>query len=77
MQMQRMRKDELQSCFPEFRPLLGRCRFDDCAHLREPGCAVLEALENGQIAPSRHESYRKLYELLASQQEWAVKDTQT
>ncbi len=76
MQMQRLRKDELQFCFPEFRPLIGRCRFDDCAHLREPGCAVLAALHSGEIAPSRHASYRKLYELLASQQDWEQKDTQ-
>ena len=77
MQMQRMRREDLQHCFPEFRNLLGRCRFDDCAHLREPGCAVLEALGRGEIAPSRHESYRKLYELLASRQDWEWKDTQT
>ena len=75
MQMQRMRKEELQRCFPEFKPFLGRCRFDDCAHLREPGCAVLDALHNGQIAPSRHESYRKLYEILSTQQEWEMKDS--
>ena len=77
LQMQRLRKDELQYCFPEFRPLIGRCRFDDCAHLREPGCAVLEALHEGRIALSRHESYQKLYELLASQQDWELKDTLT
>ena len=73
-QMQRIRKEELQDCFPEFRPYIGKCRFDDCAHLREPGCAVLEALRDGQIAPSRHESYRRLYELAASVQDWEHKD---
>lgn len=77
MQMQRMRKEDLQHCFPEFRPYIGRCRFDDCAHIREPGCAVLEALREGNVAPSRHESYRKLYEMLASQPSWELKDTQT
>ena len=77
MQMQRMRKEDLQHCFPEFRPYIGRCRFDDCAHVREPGCAVLQALQEGAIAPTRHESYRKLYELLASQQTWELKNTQT
>ncbi len=76
-QMQRIRKEELQMCFPEFRPMIGKCRFDDCAHLKEPGCAVLEALHHGSIAASRHESYRKLYELLANQQDWELKDTQT
>ena len=75
-QMQRMKKEELQHCFPEFRPLIGSCRFDDCAHLKEPGCAVLEALQRGEIAPSRHESYRRLYDLLSTQQDWEIKDTQ-
>ena len=73
-QMQRIRKEELQDCFPEFRPYIGRCRFDDCAHLREPGCAVLAALDAGDIAPTRHESYRRLYELASEFQEWEHKD---
>ena len=73
-QMQRIRKEELQNCFPEFRPYIGACRFDDCAHLREPGCAVLQALAAGDIAPSRHESYRRLYELASTQQDWEFKD---
>lgn len=50
-------KEELQYCFPEFRPYIGQCRFDDCAHLKEPGCAVREAIEAGKIHVSRHESY--------------------
>ena len=75
-QMQRMRKEELQYAFPEFRPLIGLCRFDDCAHLHEPGCAVLEALRQGEIAPSRHESYMRLYEILASRQDWEMKAPQ-
>lgn len=73
-QMQHIPKEELQHCFPEFRPHIGRCRFDDCAHLREPGCAVLEALDHGEIARTRHESYRRLYELAASYQDWEHKD---
>ncbi|MBR1660426.1 MAG: ribosome small subunit-dependent GTPase A, partial [Oscillospiraceae bacterium] len=66
-------KEELQSCFPEFRPYVGCCRFDDCAHLREPGCAVLEALREGNIAPSRHESYEKLYAISAGYKDWENK----
>ena len=38
-------KEELQHCFPEFEPYIGRCRFDDCAHLKEPSCAVRAAVE--------------------------------
>ena len=63
-------KEELQYCFPEFRPYIGRCRFDDCAHLKEPGCAVREAMEQGRIHKSRHESYERLYEVSAKYREW-------
>ena len=52
--------EELPYCFPEFQPYLGECRFNDCAHLTEPGCAILEALNQGKIDLSRHESYTKL-----------------
>ena len=52
--------EELPYCFPEFEPYLGKCRFSDCAHLSEPGCAVSAALEEGKIDPSRYESYVKL-----------------
>lgn len=73
-QMRPIPKEALQNCFPEFRPHLGRCRFDDCTHRKEPGCAVLEALERGEIAPSRHESYQKLYEISASFKAWENKE---
>lgn len=63
-------KEELQHCFPEFEPYIGRCRFDDCAHLKEPGCAVREAMEAGKIHPSRHASYERLYEVAAKYREW-------
>ena len=72
-QMQPIRKDELQRCFPEFRPYLGKCRFDDCMHLREPGCAVRAALAAGEIAPSRCESYEKLFEISAQYKDWEQK----
>ena len=63
-------KEELQHCFPEFEPYIGHCRFDDCAHLKEPGCAVREAMAEGKINPSRHESYARLYEVSAKYREW-------
>ncbi|MDR2295757.1 MAG: ribosome small subunit-dependent GTPase A [Clostridiales Family XIII bacterium] len=47
----------LASCFPEMRARLGDCRFDDCRHLKEPGCAVLAARAEGRIAASRYASY--------------------
>lgn len=51
---------ELDRCFPEFRPYLPECRFADCAHAREPGCAVRAAVEAGGVSAARYESYRKL-----------------
>jgi ribosome biogenesis GTPase len=60
----------LDSCFPEMRPYLERCRFPDCRHYREPGCAVREALSSGMIAAQRYESYRRmLEEVLQAQRE--------
>ena len=50
----------LERAFREFRPYLGKCRFYNCHHLTEPGCAVLEAVEKGQIARMRHDLYRQL-----------------
>ena len=52
--------EELDVCFPEMRALLGSCRFRGCAHLREPDCAVREAVEAGAIPRSRWESYATL-----------------
>ena len=69
-QMRPIPKEELQNCFPEFRPWLGRCRFDDCSHRTEPGCAVLTALDRGEIAPSRHDSYCRLYDISAQYKAW-------
>lgn len=63
-------KEELQFCFPEFGPYIGKCRFDDCAHLKEPDCAVREAMDEGKINASRHLSYARLYEISAKYKEW-------
>ncbi|WP_043530176.1 small ribosomal subunit biogenesis GTPase RsgA [Litchfieldella xinjiangensis] len=56
--------DEVTDGFVEFRPLLGRCRFRDCRHEAEPGCALREAVANGDIHPQRFESYRRILESL-------------
>ncbi|KWZ42414.1 GTPase RsgA [Burkholderia savannae] len=50
----------LERAFPEFRPLLPHCRFYNCHHLHEPGCAILEAVAGGRIAASRHALYAQL-----------------
>lgn len=71
--MQTISKEELQYDFREFGEYIGTCRFNDCAHLKEPGCSVTEALNAGKIMPSRYESYKRLYELSAQNKSWETK----
>jgi ribosome biogenesis GTPase len=54
-------KHELGRFFPEMRSRMQNCRFNNCRHINEPGCAVLAALENGEIELSRYESYLSIY----------------
>ena len=56
-----MEKEELGSFFPEFREYEGSCRFQGCAHIHEPGCAIKDALAEGKISQSRYENYKLLY----------------
>jgi ribosome biogenesis GTPase len=58
--------EEVARCFPEMRPYLEACRFADCRHLVEPGCAVREAVAAGAVSHARWESYVKLRDELAS-----------
>ena len=74
-QMENIRPEELQHCFPEFGPFLGQCRFNDCTHRTEPGCAVIKAEENGQIQPSRRRTYVRLWEEARAVPEWERKQT--
>lgn len=55
-----LKLDEIGAAFVEFRPYLGRCRFSNCIHLNEPGCAVLHAAAQGDIAPRRLAFYHSL-----------------
>ncbi len=52
--------EEVDGYFPELRALVPHCRFSDCTHLHEPGCAVKEALEKGEIHPERYQSYVRM-----------------
>ena len=63
-------KEVLQHTFREFKPYLDQCRFIGCAHVKEKGCAVLAALKAGDIQPSRHRSYVRLYELAKENKPW-------
>lgn len=51
-------------CFKEFRDYLGGCKFRDCKHLNDPGCAIREAVESGEINELRFESYHRILELM-------------
>jgi len=66
-------KEELAGCFREFGPYLGKCKFVDCSHTCEKGCAVLQALEEGAIHPGRHESYVQLYNEVKDIKPWEQK----
>lgn len=68
--MELMRKEELARCFREFVPYLDDCQFQNCAHIKEKGCAVRSALAEGKIRPSRHQSYARLYEQAKAIPDW-------
>ncbi len=65
-----IKASELPACFPEFAPFADGCRFTNCSHRNEKDCAICEAVEKGEIAPSRHQSYCQLYTQLKSVPEW-------
>ena len=72
-QMDVILKEDLQYAFSDFAPYLGQCQFHDCAHLREPGCAVTAALARGELEPSRYRSYERLYEKAREYKSWERK----
>ena len=63
-------KDHLPETFPEFLPYLDQCRYTGCRHMKEKGCAVLEAVKAGRIPRSRHDSYVRLADELKNYQTW-------
>ena len=67
-------KNELQYSFREFAEYLGKCRFRDCVHLKESGCAVTEALSEGKIEQSRYDSYARMCEEADKLNEWEFKN---
>ena len=72
-QMEIILKENLQYAFPDFGPYIGKCRFDDCSHRKEPDCAVRAALEAGALEPTRYESYLRLYEKSSQVKAWELK----
>lgn len=65
-------KENLAQTFIEFTPFLNSCRFSDCTHTAETGCAVLQAVEEGVIPISRHKSYVALYNELKDLKPWQI-----
>jgi len=62
--LEHLDNDTLLNGFIEFRPFLGRCKFRDCKHEKEPGCSVKQAVEENRIHPRRMESYRLICQTL-------------
>jgi ribosome biogenesis GTPase len=71
-QMEFIAKEDLGKTFREFLPYLEQCRFVGCAHGKEKGCAVREAVESGEIARSRYQSYLRLYEQAKEINQWEI-----
>ena len=69
-QMEVIKKENLQYAFLDFAPYIENCRFTNCSHIKERGCAVIEALNNGEIQKTRHDSYVRLYEQAKNIKEW-------
>lgn len=74
LQQEVILKEDLQYCFPEFEEFFEDCKFyPNCAHIKDKGCAVVEAVGKGIISESRHASYKALYEEVKDLKEWQVK----
>lgn len=67
-----MEKEDLVFAFPEFEEYLGKCKYTKCTHRSEDGCRILKAVADGEIAESRHESYRSLYDELNKTKSWEM-----
>ncbi|MBP1567629.1 MAG: ribosome small subunit-dependent GTPase A [Oscillospiraceae bacterium] len=67
-----IKKEELSACFTEFSDFSGNCRFSDCSHTCEKGCAVIQAVKDGIIPESRHESYCQMYEEAKAIKDWEL-----
>lgn len=67
-------KEDLPYCFREFLPYIDNCKFTtNCSHINDKGCAVSEAVKEGKISPSRHESYIAMYNEVKDIKQWQIK----
>lgn len=67
-----IRKDELADCFPDFAEHLGSCKFSSCAHVNDKGCQIVEAVRDGKIEKTRHESYVTMYNEVKNIKDWQL-----
>lgn len=67
-----IKKDELQYCFREFKEYLGTCKFTSCAHVNDKGCSICQAVKDGKISESRHNSYIQMYNQAKEIKEWEI-----
>ena len=63
-------KEDLPYTFREFEAYIGECRYTKCSHTKEQGCAIIEAVNRGDVAKSRHQSFVSLYEVLKKKTKW-------
>ena len=68
-----IKKDDIAGCFPEFDEYVNHCRFTGCSHTCEKGCAVIEAVNDGKISVSRHNSYKHMYDEVKNIPDWISK----
>lgn len=73
LEIEGIKADELWQYFPEMRDSRNKCRFRGCSHINEPDCYIKDKLKNGEILPSRYESYVQIYNQLKSVKEWEKK----
>lgn len=66
-------KEKLAFCFSDFEDYIDECKFSTCTHTSENGCAVINAVKNGEIEPTRHESYIQLFCEMKDLKPWETK----
>ena len=66
-------KEDLPYAFKEFEEYIGQCKFTSCLHLKDKGCRIIQAVEDGEIPVSRHESYCSMMEQAKNIKEWELK----
>lgn len=67
-----IKKDELAFCFPDFSDFIDSCKFSTCAHVNDKGCRLIEAVNNGDVMLSRHESYVTMYNEVKDIKDWQL-----